>query len=67
MSHNDEKIDRYLGKRVTLTDFEGKKIRGTLTYDSDQGKYRMINVIDNKGFPSGDWLFRKSHIKKIEA
>lgn len=67
ISHRDKRIDEYIGKRVTVTDFTGNVCRGLLTYDEKRDRYRLSNVIDKRGMPSGDYLLRKSHIKKIEV
>ena len=67
MSHRDDIIDEYIGQRVTVTDFTGAVLRGLLTFDEKRDRYRLSNVIDKRGMPSGDYLLRKSHIKKIEV
>lgn len=67
VSHRDKHIDKYIGQRVTVTDFQGNVCRGLLTYDEKRDRYRLSNVIDKRGMPSGDYLLRKSHIRKIEV
>lgn len=67
MSHRDENIDKYIGQRVTVTLFDKDILRGLLTFDEKQDRYRLSNVIDKRGMPSGDYLLRKSHIRKIEV
>ncbi len=67
VSHRDKRIDKYIGKRVTVTLIDKEILRGLLTFDEKRDRYRLSNVIDKRGMPSGDYLLRKSHIKKIEV
>lgn len=52
--HKSEILDKFLGEIVSVSIFDGTKVRGTLMYDELRGYYSI-----------GNYSFRKTHITKI--
>ena len=66
MERRDEKLDRYIGKRVKIEFFDGDVLSGNLEFH--YGFYFLKNCMDEKkGWTRDDVHFRKSHVKKIEV
>jgi hypothetical protein len=65
-NHRDEKLDRYINKRVTVNLVDSGTFTGVLKYNEIKEMYCLSNVFDERrGFPSTDILFRKSLVKNI--
>lgn len=63
--HRSEKLDKFIGKRVSIQDFEKCRYSGVLKYE--YGKYVLTNVFDEKrGFMHPDIAYRKSNIISIK-
>lgn len=63
--HRDEKLDKLINRRVTITFKDGSCYTGNLVWEED--RYKLKGVINEKtGFMTYDTGFRKSHIKSIK-
>ena len=68
-NHNSPKIDRFIGKRVTVEFTDGTVYIGLLKgFNEKIDRYVLVNVLNDKtGFPTTNTEFRKSHVKRIEV
>lgn len=65
MDRKDEKLDRYIDKRVKISFIDGDVLSGILNFHN--GFYFLRNCVDEKkGWMRQDTHFRKSHVKKVE-
>lgn len=59
-SHESDKLNALLGKRVKITLFSGKTVIGVLGKNKNGGRYSVAT-------PYGEYTFYKTHVKKMEA
>lgn len=59
--HRSEKIERLRGRYCRITFTDGTQAEGTVYFSEFKERYALKDV------KRGDILFRKSHVKKIEA
>lgn len=59
-THESEKLNALLGKKVWITLLNGRTLIGTLTRPS----WKDYSVVF---FTGNEYLFRKTHVKKIEV
>lgn len=59
MNHKSEKLDALIGKKVTVTFFDGDSRTGVLSYTDPTNRRPGFYYVDNLHF-------RKSHVKSIK-
>lgn len=59
-SHESDKLNVLLGKRVKITLFSGKTVIGVLGKNKCGDRYSVAT-------PYGEYTFYKTHVKKVEA
>ncbi len=65
MTHRDKKLDSLLGKTVRVTLFNEKVVSGKLGYTTDMNVMWPNCYYVELEF--GKYVFRKSHVKRIEV
>lgn len=61
-AHIDPKIEKIIGKEVSITFFDGTVVSGLLMHNTDSNNcpYRVVGR-------EYDYVFYKSHVKKIKV
>lgn len=66
MNRRSAKLDKYLGKVVTVTFWDGDEITGILEFGRPFAGLKISSNLYSVYNSDGDFFFRKSHVTKIK-
>lgn len=66
MNRRSEKLDKYLGKVVTITFWDLDVVTGVLEFGTPFAGLKISSNLYSVRRSDGNLFFRKSHVKKIK-